>query len=182
MALKQPLMILCVVIALLSGTALIYELEQWHNTRNYNSAIQEGEFVKAGDQFKNPQGLFAKAYGEQQQGHFQEARILYAKLEKVNNESLRSNAMFNMANTYMQQAAAEDQEKDADRAMPLVELAKTTYRKILNNDSHHWGAKYNLERALQILPDASEFISYKVEGMRRAVRTVLTSDTEDNLP
>ncbi len=176
-------MIFCIVIALLSGTALIYEFEQWNQIQNYNSAIQENNFLEAGENYKGSNGLFAKAYGQQQQGFYQEARITYAKLENIENDkTLRLNAMFNMANTYLQQALAEDLKKDADRAMPLVELAKTNYRKLLMIDSQHWGAKYNLERALQILPDASEFVSEKVEGARRAARTVLSSDTEDNLP
>lgn len=173
-------MILCIVIALLSGTALIYELEQWNQTQNYNSAIKENNFLEAGENYKGTNGLFSMAYAQQQQGLYQEARVIYAKLEK--DETLRQSAMFNMANTYLQQALAEDLEKNADRAMPLVELAKTNYRKLLTINSHHWGAKYNLERALQTLPDASEFVSEKVEGARRAARTVLSSDSEDNLP
>lgn len=183
MALKQPLMILCAAITLLSITGFVYEFWQWNQTRLYNNAVTQADFVAASEQYKGPKGLFAKAYAAQQAGNFQEARVLYAPLEKLEAApALRNDVMFNIANTYMQQAALLDLEKDADQAMPLVELAKTGYRNLLVIDSTHWGAKYNLERALQILPDIGKVRSEKSSGLQRAVRTVITADSAGNLP
>lgn len=182
MAIRQRLIIMSGLIALVCLIGLLYEGWQWNQTRLYNAAIVEGNFAEAGDQNDQPRALFAKAYAQQQQGNFQEARVIYGMIENVGDQQLRLNVLFNMANTYLQQAATLDLKTEADRAMPLVELAKTSYRKLLSIDSHHWDAKYNLERALQLLPDAGKFISNKSEGLRGAIRTVITSDTEGNLP
>ncbi len=183
MALKQPLMILCAAIAVLSITGFVHEFWQWNQTRLYNNGVIKADFVAASEQYKGPKGLFAKAYVEQQTGNFQQARVFYAPLEKLEDAPvLRKDAMFNIANTYMQQAALLDLEKDADQAMPLVELAKTGYRNLLVIDSAHWGAKYNLERALQIVPDIGKVRSEKSAGLQRTVRTVITADSAGNLP
>ena len=103
-------------------------------------------------------------------------------LENTANETLRLAVLFNMGNTYLQQASSIDLEADADLALPLIELAKLSYREALSIDSQHWDAKYNLERALQLLPDSKEQPLIDVVGRRRTVRTVITPDPEDNLP
>ena len=87
-----------------------------------------------------------------------------------------------MGNTYLQQASLIDLDSDADLALPLIELAKISYREVLSINSQHWDAKYNLERALQLLPDTKEQPLINVPGRRRTVRTVITPDPEDNLP
>ena len=87
-----------------------------------------------------------------------------------------------MGNTYLQQASSIDLEADADLALPLIELAKISYRAVLRIDSGHWDAKYNLERALQLLPDTGKQRLMNVGGRRRTVRTVVTPDPEEDLP
>lgn len=38
-------------------------------------------------------------------------------------------------------------------ALPLLELAKETYREVLRRDPSLWSARYNLERALRLAPE-----------------------------
>jgi mxaK protein len=40
--------------------------------------------------------------------------------------------------------------------VPLIELAKETYREVLRHDPGHWSARYNLERAQRLLPDPED--------------------------
>ncbi len=181
MALRQRLIVICTLTALLCGSMLVHEFWQWDQTRKYNTAIDQARFDEA-ESYQGNNGMFAKAYAEQQRGQYQDARVIYSTLENTDDEALRLAVMFNMGNTYLQQASSIDLEADADLAMPLIELAKLSYREALSIDSQHWDAKYNLERALQLLPDTKEQPLIDVVGRRRTVRTVITPDPEDNLP
>lgn len=181
MALKHRLIVICSSMALICGGALMVEFWQWNQTRKYNAAIEQAHFAEA-ESYRGDNGLFAKAYAEQQRGRFQDARIIYSTLENTDEKELRLAVLFNMGNTYLQQASSIDLEQDADLALPLIELAKISYREVLRIDSQHWNAKYNLERALQLLPDPKEQRLMDLIGRRRTVRTVITADPEDNLP
>ncbi len=181
MALKQQLIILCSLIVLICGTVLLFDLWQWNQTRRYNAVVDQAQFEEA-ESYKGNYGLFAKAYAEQQAGHFQEALILYSKLEKTNDKNLHLAVLFNIGNTYLQQASTFDLDKGSDQAFPLIELAKVSYRELLSIDSQHWDAKFNLERALQLLPDPEKKTIMDIDGIRGAVRTIISADTEDNLP
>ena len=77
---------------------------------------------------------------------------------------------------------AMDIEKDSDRAFPLIELAKMSYRKSLAVNSENWDARRNLESALILLPDANPKVPMEVQGRRGAVRTVISADSEKNFP
>lgn len=181
MALKQRLVLGCSLVALVCGSMLLIEFWRWDQTRNYNAAIGQARFDDARP-YRGDNGLFAKAYAEQQQARYQDARIIYGALENTEDKTLRLAVLFNMGNTYLQQASSIDLEEDTDLALPLIELAKISYRRALSIDSKYWDAKYNLERALQLLPDPKEQRLINVPGRRRTVRTVITPDPEINLP
>ena len=40
-----------------------------------------------------------------------------------------------------------------DLALPLIELAKASYRQVLQAQPQHWDARFNLAAALKIVPD-----------------------------
>lgn len=181
MALKRRLSLLCSLMVLLSGAILLNEYRQWSQIEQYNKAIKQTNFADARS-YKGEHGLFANAYAEQQRGQYQDALNSYSKLENTENKALQLAVLFNMGNTYMQQASSIDLETDADLALPLIELAKVSYREVLRIDSQHWDAKYNLEQALRLLPDPRDKVLMELEGRRGAVRTVIAADTQENLP
>jgi mxaK protein len=181
MALKRQLNIACSIMAIAAGALLVNELWQLQQTRLYNAAIARAQFAAA-HAYRGEYGLFAEAFAAQSAGRYQDARIVYAKLEHAANRDLRAAVLYNMGNTYLQQAATIDRKADADRAAPLIELAKVAYRQLLAIDSDHWDAKFNLERALQLLPDAREQKLMELDGLRGTVRTVISAETEDQLP
>ena len=41
-------------------------------------------------------------------------------------------------------------------SLPLIELAKQSYRDLLREDPGDWDARYNLERALWLAPEVAE--------------------------
>ncbi len=181
MALKTGLRCVLLALALGSSTALFSELQILHHARQYNDAIGQQHFADAA-LFGGDYGVFSAAYAAQQQGRYQQARIDYGRLEHSENRALRRAALYNMANTYLQQVSSIDLKKDADQALPLLELAKSTYRELLRQDSQYWDAKYNLERALQLSPDVSPERVIELEGRRSPVRTTNTADPDGALP
>jgi mxaK protein len=180
MALRR-LMIGLWSIALLGGTGLGVEFWRWTQIKHYNQALTHRQFAEAA-RYGGEYGLFAQAYGEQQAGHYQQARLIYSRLERTQDMPLRLAVLFNLGNTYLEQASAIDLKKDADLALPLIELAKESYRELLRLDSRHWDAKYNLERALQLSPDVGEQRVMEYAGRRGTVRTVISADPEGALP
>ena len=73
-------------------------------------------------------------------------------------------ARYNSGNLLMRQAlslreAATDTGADpesAGQALPLIELAKQSYREVLRADPGQWDARYNYERAQRALPDPDD--------------------------
>ncbi len=181
MALKKSLSVMLVAVALLSGAGLAREVLRWFAQRDYNDAIAQDDYARAA-RVGGDVGRFAQAYGLQQAGKLQDARVLYSKLERSHDPALRAGALYNMGNTYLDEAASIDLQKDADRALPLLELAKASYRELLRIDTQHWDGRYNLERALRLSPDVGEQKVMNVEGRRNPVRTINSVDPEGALP
>jgi mxaK protein len=181
MALRQRLVVGCAVLALLSSALLARDIWHWQQVKKYNTEITHKRFAAA-EHYGGAHGVFAKAYAEQAQGRLQAARVLYSTLERADDPQLRVAALFNLGNTYLQQALLVDIAADPDLALPLIELAKATYRELLAFDSKHWDARHNLERALKLLPDSRAQTLIDLEGRRSTNRTIVSGEVEENLP
>ena len=72
--------------------------------------------------------------------------------EKISDE-IRAKALFNSANIYFRAAVDAKENFRTELVVPNLELAKLTYRKALELFPVHRGARYNLERALQMAPE-----------------------------
>ena len=84
-------------------------------------------------------------------------------------------AKYNSANLLMRQAIAVRQTNQPGQAIPLIELAKETYRDVLRKQPARWDARYNLERAQRILPDpepAGDDVPPPPNNSERAVTTM----------
>ena len=51
----------------------------------------------------------------------------------------------------------------AFKSLPLIELAKQSYRDLLREDPNDWDARYNLERALWLAPEVEQVIADDAE-------------------
>ena len=83
-------------------------------------------------------------------------------------------ARFNTANALMRQAITVRASPQPGLAIPLIELAKETYRELLRNDPSNWGARYNLERAQRLLPDPEDSEAPPSEAPSNAERAATT--------
>jgi len=165
----------------ISLLALTFEFFQWYSTVRYNAAIAESRFKDA-ETLRGDAGVFAVAFAHHMAQEFQDARQAYVRLEHTHDVALKKEALFNLANTYLEEGLALDVKKEPDRVLPLIELAKNSYRELLQIDSQYWDAKYNLERALQLAPENSVRQNDDIKGLRGTIRTFNTTSDEAELP
>ncbi|MGE0485975.1 MAG: MxaK protein [Gammaproteobacteria bacterium] len=181
MVLKTRLTLLAVLVASIATLGVARELVRLQDLRAYDAALASGDYAAAATH-AGDHGRFAAAYAEHLAGRYQQARLAYSQLERSSDRALRAATHYNIGNTYLEQAASIDREAQADRAVPLVELAKASYREALRLDNGRWDARYNLDRALQLSPDVGERKLMELEGLRRNVRSFNATDPEGALP
>lgn len=155
MAMSDPrrLFLPAAILALALSAGIVYESYRLINAQRFNTALEDGAFLKVGRH--SDRGRFATAYGLQQQGKFEEAIDVYRDVEPED-AGLAAAVRFNLANLYLRRALALKDDESQDLVIPLIELAKENYRELLRRDSRYWDAKYNLELALILLPDLEE--------------------------
>lgn len=109
----------------------------------------------------------------EREGRVEEALAAYAQAESLGHAAIGHAARVNVANLYLRQgiAAAVD-EGQAQRALVLVQLAKTTYRRALRDQPDDWNARYNLELAARLVPD------HQVRSWRRQGSESEVEDSE----
>jgi len=176
---RRHLVRLAVLLAALTVLGIGYELYQLTSAQRFNAALERGALFATGR--GTLQGRFATAYGLQQQGQFEQALHAYAELDAQDPE-LAAAVRFNMANLYLRQALKLTDEQDEDLAIPLIEMAKETYREVLRRNSGDWDAKYNLERALSLLPDPPEQRSEEDIMPERSPRATTAMPARGELP
>jgi len=181
MGLKKRLEFLFALLAVLATASLVRDLLGARAIAAYDRAVT-AENYEAAAAYPGDAGRFAAAHAAQRAGRHQEARQLYARLEQGADPALRVAALYNAGNTYLEEAIGLDLEREADRAVPLLELAKRSYRDALRLDPDTWDARYNLERALALLPDAVEKQVIEVEGRQSPVRTVIGGEADAPWP
>jgi mxaK protein len=98
-----------------------------------------------------PQAQLAQAISLAKAGKFTAALKAYKSLLDANDE-VRLPALYNLGNLNMREALKNGQ-GEAQRALPLIELAKQSYRDDLRSNPADWDARYNLERALWLSPE-----------------------------
>ena len=101
-----------------------------------------------------PEARFAQALALGAAGHYEPALRAHKALVQAEHGSLREAALYNIGNLHLREALKAGSTPDA--ALPLVELAKQSYRDALRAEPSDWDARYNLERALQLAPEVDE--------------------------
>ena len=117
--------------------------------------------------------LFARALACAHAMKYEDAVTGYKSLVHGDREDLRSAALYNLGNLHLRQAMRLDP-SDTTRSLPLIELAKQSYRDLLRLDATDWSARYNLERALWMAPEPDEVTEELIPPLQseRAITTM----------
>ncbi len=79
----------------------------------------------------------------------------YKAIIQGSREDLRRIALYDLGNLHLRQALRVGLEDEA-QSLPLLELAKQSYRDLLRRDPDDWDARYNLERTLRLAPESDD--------------------------
>lgn len=137
--------------ALVCAAAVAYHGVQLHRAAQINAAIANASASEHG--ISAPEARLARATALERSGDTDAAVKLYKELARGSRADLRSIALYNLGNLYMRRAQAAG---DGFARLPLLELAKQSYRDVLRNAPYDWDARYNLERALWLAPESWE--------------------------
>lgn len=165
---KRIFMALLLLVAFLA-----YEVWSIARIKNWNQQIIKNDISDM--QTSSPAQIkFARARELDRKNDQAAALALYKSLETESDTALRNDARFNSGNLYMRKAQVLKDTPQAAQAVPLVELAKQSYREVLRADSQYWDARYNLERALRAQPDADEGTASEFVAPLNSERAVTT--------
>lgn len=176
--------LVCVVLTVILAVALGDQLVTLFHDRAFNLALAEGRFEDA-TKYPGARGEFAAAYLLQSNGDLDGALAKYAEVGELNDPGLGSALRYNLANVYLSQArkAERDGSGESDQVhLPLVELAKEGYRDVLREHPAHWPSRYNLTRALELVPDLLEISEEEDRMPERSPRAPQEARAHDRLP
>ena len=128
-----------------------------------------------------PEAQFARAVALAKRGDYEGALKQYKVLSRGSRPDLATDALYNAGNLQLREALKEGRDA-AVRALPLIELAKQSYRGVLRRDPQSWDARYNLERALWLAPELDEVLSETItrDAENRVMSTL--QSTRADLP
>jgi len=143
----------CAVAAAL-GLVTVVEVGRLDHAQRVNAAIanpQAALNAKAAPASPFPEARLAGAVSTAKVD-YDGALAAYKAVIQGGREDLRRIALYNLGNLHLRQALQIGLEDEA-QSLPLVELAKQSYRDLLRRDPNDWDARYNLERTLRLAPE-----------------------------
>lgn len=144
--LSHVVLVLIVVGALFYFSTVTTQLWQ---TKELNTFIANTELVDEVPKSANAE--FAQAFYANEQNKYQRALELLTRASTSNDADLKASAYFNRGNINLRQALTL--QVDDPKKIPLIELAKQDYRTALLLKPALWDARYNLEVALNVVPE-----------------------------
>jgi mxaK protein len=138
----------------LLGVAVAASAIRLAQAERVDQAIARAAAPAAADR-ELPQARFAQALALAAAGRYEPALRAHKALVQAERGALREAALYNLGNLHLREALKAGP-TSRDAALPLVELAKQSYRDALRADPGDWDARYNLERALQLAPEVDE--------------------------
>ena len=121
-----------------------------------------------------PEARLARAIALGAAGRYETALAAHKALIKGEHGLLRETSLYDLGNLHLREALKSGPGA-ADAALPLIELAKQSYRDALRMTPADWDARYNLERALQLAPEIDEDAPDDSEPVPNKERTVTTA-------
>lgn len=145
------------LLAALALLALAAALDGWRllQARSWNAQIADGRIVNATGRLPD-EARFAQAWHLARGGDIQRALALYQEIATTEGSPLAGTARYNMGNLFFAEALRARKDGDEHAALPYLELAKQAYRDTLRAEPGRYEARYNLERALRLLPEGGD--------------------------
>jgi mxaK protein len=153
------------------GFALIaaYQGVRWHQANRVNEGIASASVARFDAGLAEAQ--FARALALSESGDPGAAMQIYKALIQGDRADMKRAALYNVGNLHLREAMKSGPD-EAARSLPLIELAKQSYRALLRIDPSDWDARYNLERALWLAPEVEEAaVNEPPEPPQRATTT-----------
>lgn len=119
-----------------------------------DAASQRLEAVTPAQVELAPEAALAQAAALAAARDYDKAAQGYKRLTLSPRQEIRHAALLNLGNLHLRESLREDVRPEKERA--LVELAKQSYRDLLDSWPDDWSARYNLERALWIAPERED--------------------------
>lgn len=132
---------------------IVSDIVRLQHARYINSAIAHATVLASNESV--PEARFARAVALAKAGDYEGALLAYKEITQGKRLDLRLAALYNIGNLHMRAALAGNQAA-SEQVLPLVELAKQSYRDLLRESPGDWDARYNLERALYRAPETEE--------------------------
>lgn len=146
-----PLCVLAIIAVPITQAAFkLSEASSW------NEKIQKGQLKGIPDNAMPPEALMARAAELDAIGDFEGALSAYKRLEEQTGNIYAKDAAYNAATIYLKRAISAGGPAGDPQTIPLVELAKEGYRSLLRTDPEDWDARYNLDRALRLIPEEDD--------------------------
>jgi mxaK protein len=152
------------------GAMVVWDSLRLHEVQRINTAIQTAHISPTDTQV--PQARLAEALSLANAGKFTAAVKTYKSLLEESDD-VRLPALYDLGNLNMREALKNGQ-GEAQRFMPLIELAKQSYRDLLRTNPADWDARYNLERALWLAPEYDDPILQRNQAPTRAEHAMST--------
>ena len=144
------------IVAAACAAIAAVQVARLERARHVNAAIA-GASVASLDR-SVPEAQVARAIALGRAGDYEGALLTYKAVIQGKRADLRHLALYNLGNLHMR-AALKDPQAPTDQILPLVELAKQSYRDLLRETPQDWDARYNLERALYMAPEVEEDVA-----------------------
>jgi mxaK protein len=146
-----PALYLCALAALTLAAHAAWQAWQAHDA---NRQMRDG----VADAGAPPMVVFAHGVRLDREKDYDAALAAYSEAESRgelrHDTALGHAARLNASNIYLRRAIeVATRDGAAARAITLIELAKTGYRRVLRERPDEWGARYNLELAQVLVPD-----------------------------
>jgi mxaK protein len=160
------------------GVCAAVDGTRWFQAARINRAIADGSIVDQ-EAPATPQARFAQAYYLAERGDDERALNLYKRLQDEGGPLARA-ARYNAGNIHLRQAVMM-QKSRGDAALGALitptELAKQAYRDVLRADPRDWDARFNLEKALRVLPDQDDDTAGGTPGRNERAATTMRNAT-----
>ncbi|MET0208557.1 MAG: hypothetical protein ABW220_05920 [Burkholderiaceae bacterium] len=157
------------LVALLAAS--VFDGWRLHDKRLVNASIAAG--VTARPPVGSRSELrFAHAATLAERGDREGAIDAYRLLQ--DDSPLGQAARYNAGNQLLRQALTLRESPLPGQALPLLELAKASYREVLRHDPGRWDARYNLDRAQRLQPDPDDVESAPAGPPEQAERAATT--------